>query len=572
VPNLNPPRERAMEKSKSESSFWPVAAAAVAIVIILAAIHWSLGHPFGIHWDEGDYINDIRIDLQRLQTLRLITLNRRILIESYDRPPAYRLLALPFLAPFGFHVTLARLSSLSWFGLSALFIYLATHRIASRAAAAFAVLIFVLSPEVVASSIFFSTDAPVYLATSALLYYLFVSWTDAAPRATTWIGLGLAIGLGFWSKTSFLLIAPPVLAFALFVNFRKHLGLRGLAPLVKAGALGLALAAPWWLLNFRHAMAYAQFARSTVRNSVGPLSPTMLARWGTSVFEGLLGYGIGILIVLLVVFWVVRTILGEKAILDPLRKYAFSACACAGLPLVFAQLSSTNHLLRYLAPTIIPLGIAVGLLADSTEWVTSTAALAVSGTLFCGQLGMFLYPVVFPNTNNIDLGLVNGTPPWRTMMLYEQWDWNQLRGISQACGVETPSISFLGASRTLNPPEIAYPWVAAATSTRLKDLTLPPDPVWLWQYEDGPPNWQKLLDSVQESDLIVTAPHYTGEPGSVDGLDNQYDAEFADRLSRDAHFQGPFHLKMGRFGPVDVVVFAKRTFTCPSANDIHAQR
>jgi 4-amino-4-deoxy-L-arabinose transferase-like glycosyltransferase len=561
-----------MTKPRPESRFWPIFATAVAIAIIVAAVRWSLAHPFGIHWDEGEYINDLRIDLQRLQTLRMITLNRRILVESYDRPPAYRLLALPFLLPFGFHLTLARLSSLSWFGLSAFFVYLAAHRVGSRAAAAIAVLVFVLSPEVVASSVFFSTDAPVYLATSALLYYLFVSWTDVAPRVSTWIGLGLAIGLGFWSKTSFLLVAPPVLAFALFVNFRKHLGLRGLPPLVKAGALGLALAAPWWLLNFRHALAYAQFARSTVRNSVGPLSPGMLARWGTSVFEGLVGVGIGILIILLVAFWLARTIMGEKTVLDPLRKYAFGACACAGLPLVFAQLSSTNHLLRYLAPTIIPLAIALGVLADSTEWVTSSAALAATGLLCCGQLGMFLYPVVFPNQQNVEIGLVNGTLPWRTMMRYEQWDWSQLRDISEACGVETPNISFLGASRTLNPPEIVYPWVAAATSTRLKDLVLPPDPVWLWEYEDGPPNWQKLMAAVQESDLVVTAPNYVGEPGSVDGLDNQYDAEFAERLSQDARFQGPFHIKMGRFGPVDVVVFAKRTLACPSTNDIHAQR
>ena len=93
--------------------------------------------------------------------------------------------------------------SLTCFGLSSWFVYLATRRIGNQVASALAVFIFALSPEVVSASIFFSTDAPLFLAASAMLYYLFVYWTDTAQRASTWIGLGLAIGLGFWSKTSF---------------------------------------------------------------------------------------------------------------------------------------------------------------------------------------------------------------------------------------------------------------------------------------------------------------------------------------------------------------------------------
>ena len=85
-------------------------------------------------------------------------------------------------------------------------------------AGAFAVLVFALSPEVVSASMFFGTDAPLYLATSAMLYFLFVNWTDPPERSSTWIGLGLAIGLGFWSKASFFAIAPPVIAFALIVS------------------------------------------------------------------------------------------------------------------------------------------------------------------------------------------------------------------------------------------------------------------------------------------------------------------------------------------------------------------
>ena len=558
-----------MEKSVSESKFWPYFAVTSVCVIILAAIRWSFSHPFGIHWDESLYINEANVDLQRLVSGRLLNLTRRILMESSIRPPAYRVLSLPFLVPFGYHTTLARLSSLACFSLSVRFVYLATRRFASRTASVFAALIFALSPEVISASIFFSTDAPLYLAVSAMLYYLFVYWTDQVQRTATWIGLGLAIGLGFLSKTSFAAIAVPVLAFVLFENFRKHSGLRGLAPIVKAGALGFIIAAPWWFLHFRSALVYAQFARSTVRNSLGAPSLSMLARWLGGVFVAVLGPCIGILIVILAVGWIQRAFARKGTTLDSLRRSAIVVCACAGIPIVLTQVTSTNHLLRYLTPPVIPLAIACGVLAGSMAWATSRIMQGVALLLFCIQLGMIVYPVAIPNTQPVEIGFVNGTLPWRTMARFEQWDWSVVRDISQSCGVASPKISFLGATRTLNPPAIEFPWVVAATSAHAKDFQYV-EPVWLWQYEEGPPDWQKLMNSAVQSDVIVTAPNYAGEPGSVDQQDNQYDAELADRLSHGGHFQKPFHLEMGRFAPVDVVVFVKNTFACSPRFALHA--
>src|SRR5271165_4451989 len=115
-----------MKESASERGIWPYFAAATLVVIILAAIRWSLAHPYGIHWDEAQYLNLVRADLQRLQHGMLVKLAGGIL-KTWARPPAYRLLALPFLVPFGFHTTMARLSSLTCFGLSLWFTYLETR-------------------------------------------------------------------------------------------------------------------------------------------------------------------------------------------------------------------------------------------------------------------------------------------------------------------------------------------------------------------------------------------------------------------------------------------------------------
>ena len=552
-----------MEKRNSENNFWPYFAAASVVVIIIAAIRWSLAHPYGIHWDEGLYINEVRIDLERLQIARLMALVRGVWMESNLRPPAYRILALPFLAPFGYHATLARFSSMACFGFSAVFIYLAVRRIGSRIAAAFAVLVFALSPEVIAASIFFSTEGPMFLAISAMMYYVFVYWTEEVPRPRTWIGLGLAIGLGLLSKTSFVLIAFPPLAFVLFESFRKHRGVRDLAPIIKAGVLGFVIAAPWWFLHFRGAMWYAKFARSTTRNSLGAHSVAMFAAWIWTVFMSLIGPGTGILIILLALAWIQKAVIRKGLMPDPLRRSAIILCVCAGVPIVVVQLTSSNHLLRYLTPAVIPLAVAVGILVGSVGWATSKTMQAAACLLFCAQLGMIVYPVIIPNNQIVDMGFVNGALPWRVMSRFDQWDWKPLREISNTCGLDAPKISFLGAARPFYPPEVTYTWVAAETSARSRNIVLPPDPVWLWREEDGQIDWQQVMNQAEKSDIVLTAPGLIGEPRYQEDVDNEHNQEFANRLLRDAAFQKSIHLEMGRFAPVDVLVFLKTT-SCSS--------
>ena len=190
--------------------------------------------------------------------------------------------------------------------------------------------------------------------------------------------------------------------------------------------------------------------------------------------------------------------------------------------------------------------------------------MAVSSVLIFGQLGMLLYPVAFPNKQLVEMGLVNGGLPWQVLTRYDQWDLGPLREISQSCGLETPKISFLGGARPLYPPQIEYPWVAALSSTHLKDIDLPPDPVWLWRYEDGPLDWQKVMDAAGQSDIVLTMPGYVGETVYKEDVDNEHNEEFAERLSQDPRFQAPIRLEMGRFSPNEVLVFPKKSLACKS--------
>jgi 4-amino-4-deoxy-L-arabinose transferase-like glycosyltransferase len=527
---------------------------------MLAATRWSLDHPYGTSWDEAGYINEVLVDAQRLEHGLLLKLGGRILIKSYGRPPAYRPLALPFLVVFGLHTASARLMCLVCFALSAGLIYLATRRIDNDLAGAFAALVFALAPIVVSACSWLSTEGPLYLGTSAMMYYLFASWTDKTERPANWIGLGLAVGLGFLSKASFAAIAIPVLAFWFVVGRWSHLGVPSLWSQRKAGALALMMAAPWWILNLRASLAYTQYARGFVANSLGPPSLATWAKWFGTVLQSLLGHGLSILIGLVVIAWFRKAIFMKQSVLDPLQRAALGACACAGLPIVLAQLSGTNHLLRHISPAVIPLAIAIGVLADKTGWVGSKAAISISYILAFGQLLMIVTPLVHANNRPIEDGFANGALPWRIMARRDQWDWRPLQNIAHRCGREAPAISYLGIGPGFDPPSIEYPWVASVASTSLAAFDLP-DVKWLWRDEDGPVDWQKVMDLAGQSDLVLTAPHYTG--GLMEfASDNQNNAEFADRLSRDPRFKGPIRLTMGRFEPVEVTVFVRKNLVC----------
>lgn len=550
-----------MQKHGWHRNIWIIAAFIPIFCIMVASVRWSFDHPYGTSWDEAIYINQALVDAQCLDHGMLHRLGGRILLGSWGRPPAYRVLALPFLVLFGSHTASMRLLSLVCYGLSCLLVYLATRRITSRPAAALAVLVFALSPEVVSACMWFSTEGPLYLATAAMLYFVLASWTTEREHPLNWIGLGLAVGIGFLSKASFLAIAPPLLVFWFVAHRWGRVNIPSLLSQGKAALLAVIVAGPWWFLNIRSIVTSTESARAFVANSLGRPSLGTWLHWLDTVFQSLLGHGLGILIVLLLIvcFW--RAFVKKQRLLDPLQRAALGACAAAGVPIVIAQLSGTNDLLRHISPAVIPLAIAVGVLAEKTGWVRSKAAVAVSGGLFCVQCGMILAPALVPNTHPVDFGFVNGRLPWTVMIRRDQWDWKPLFNIARSLGLSSPKISFLGFGPTFTPPNIEYPWYVEAASAS-PPLPGPPHVSWLWRYEQGPLNWHKVMAAANESDLVVTAPHYRGV-SKQQILDNQHNAEFAARLSHDLSFQAPVDLEMGRFKPVEVVVYVRKSVAKP---------
>jgi len=207
------------------------------------------------------------------------------------------------------------------------------------------------------------------------------------------------------------------------------------------------------------------------------------------------------------------------------------------------------------------LAVGVGILAGTSGWTRSRIALSVSAILICTQLIMLIFPVVHPNKEPVDLGFINGALPWRTMSRFDQWDWRPVLNLADRCGADTPAISFFGGGRNLNPPQIQFPWVVRATSTRAMKLAIP-NVTWLWRSEEGSVDWQAVMDLAHQSDMVITAPRFVGEVKGMEDPDNLHNAEFEARLAKDPGFQGPFRFEMGRFQPIDVDVFVKKSLSC----------
>ena len=551
----------AQDQARSEERSWLLLTGLLLLPLVIACIRWIFDHPYGIHWDEALYFNNLLRDLHNLHSGSLRQLGSILIGGDIRRPPANLFLALPFVAVLGFRTAIARLVTLACWGVSGWIIYKTTRRFASSAAASLAVLIFCLSPEVISASVFFSTEGPFFIATSGMLYFASFLWSDEVEHPRVWIGLGLAIGLGFLAKSSFLVIAFPVLAITIILFLRrKSWSLQTLSGFLKAGTLAFFVAAPWWIKNLGPALEYTRFAREQPRNSLGAPSLVTWAKWFFTVVVSLVGPGTSLLIGIVAIFVIRKFLIKREVGLEPAHRAALAACGFAILPLVALQLSGTNHLLRYLCPAVIPLAIVAGLFSDVTGWIRAKGALSISAALAAVQVGMLVTPVAFPNHQPVDPGLYNGGYPWRILVRFEQWDLRPIREISQSCGLEKPTIAFLGAGRPLNPPQILYPWFAAGESP--SDGKGFAEPLWLWRYEQGSFGWKPVMRGAEQSDIVLTAPGFVGQATDRQNLDNQYNQEFVDRLAADPLFRGPIRFKTGRFEPVEVNVFVKSNLAC----------
>jgi len=534
---------------------WVGLAIVVAAVIAIAALFWIADHPFGTNWDEGRYINRAYRDVFFFRKQGLGGLLSVLVGEDRSRPPAYRLLALPFILPFGASSFLVRVVSLIYLGLSVYLTFLIGKRIAGATAGGFAAAFLMLCPIFVAPGMRFYVDYPFYLAIAAILYYLIRDWDSPQP-SKNWIGLGLALGLGALAKPPILFVAPPVLLFTFVLAWRKIIAGPSLPSLFKACGLGLLITLPWWIFNFKPALAKAFRSGGFIRHSLGPKgSPEALGNWLYVFVQTLLGPALALLAVAIVVMFVLR-LLNKRLRLDRFQVTAIGLCLVACLPTLVVGIVATNQNPRLIGHATLPLAIAIGVVAALTGWTTSRWLAATAAAIMAFQLAVMVSPTPgearYQSGDAAASALLWGNPT-NVMQRAEQWDWSKLRELVQANNITKPSIVYLGNGGGLTAPEIGTPWIMANDDAEIR---------WLWRYEDGEFSWDKTMASVRASNVVVTSPDVTsGIADRQDVNDNAYNVELIERLKGMPDFSEPMELMMGRFKPSKVIVFLRKPGT-----------
>jgi len=516
-----------------ERRFWGAVAVLAFSVVQIALIAWDMQNPYPEGWDEAQYVNFAHKDIVSVRHSGAVGALKSLLLLDTARPPGFRLLALPISWVFGDTPTILRTVSMLCLGISVLLVHLAVARIAGFSSGALAAIFLCSNLSVVSASKAFSTESALYLAISTMLYCLFRAWT--APQASTWqwVGLGAALGLGALAKTSFLLIAGPAMILVLLLSSAKIIA--GPSPkfLLKAAGMALLLASPWWYLNFRAAMGFANYSwKEGTRSSLGAPSLEMYARW-LSKLTSEIGLPLVLLALLLLLSVLLKKHIPLGGRLDRLQVRALWVCLLSALPLVVAELLGNNHTIRLISPSFIPLAITFGIVAQKTRW-TQVRFLQISA----GVLVLFQLFVV-----------VSGLQLFARKIDDERgWDWEGLRRISKTLQITNPLIVHLGLGKSFCPPEIDYPWVRANEPVRVE---------WLWQYDRGEINWQEVENTVSSSDIVLTIPQFAADGGHQRTPDNHYNAELARRLELNSRFMKPIILKMGP-AQIEVLVFVRK--------------
>ncbi len=583
----NPPPDRPPINSPYWTRYWVGLAVLIAGGVAIAAGFWIAAHPYGTNWDEARYINRAVRDGFLFWREGPLGLLHGLMAEDRTRPPAYRLLVLPFTLLFGAHTALLRWIALATLGLSLVLTFWVGKRIAGPMAGAWTVATLCLCPAVVAPGMRFYVDFPYYLAIAATLYFWLGDWheTDSQKRRRQWLGLGLAMGLGLLAKPPYLLVITPMLGLALLLHWRQRERQRvagpALSALGKSVAVAWAIALPWWLLNCRPAFAKAFRSSGFVRHSLGPKgSPEALLNWLYVFGQSLLGPALAVLMAVVLVTaliqWQRRTLVITRD-----QGLALTYCLVAALPTLILSTVATNQNPRLIAPVLLPLLVVIGVLATLTQW-TSRRWLAAIATIYLGtQFTTVVSPT--PHSPRYQQGdaasetLLWGNPS-NVMQRAEQRDWRKLYELVQselepserepsaprqfASGANSdlaaPAIAYMGGGSGFTAPEIAAPWIRKNRPVALR---------WLWRYEAGTPNWDQIMESVAASHVVMTALDIGGNIGNKDDEDNRYNVDLIKRLAKLPYLKGPFVLNLGRFDTAQFIVFIRQPGAAPLPPD-----
>jgi len=557
VSNNGDPRPNVNNIPKSVVTiYWQFLAVIVVTVAFTTAFQWVADHPFAGHMDEAVYLNQVQSDAMALDERGIKGLARSILYQDRAKPPAYRLTVLPVTSVWdNFSLTTLRIISLVFILFSLVFVYLTATQLAGAINGAFSVIFLTLCPLILSVNKYYGTELPLIFAIAAMFYFLFSTWDREDNHWLKWVGLGVALGIGAWSKLTFVFVAGPVILVAFVLSLRRVI--IGPSPvfLLKASLLGIVLAAPWWILNLKSMLDYALYAGAGfTRHALSPSLWEKLTGMPVLYAHQALGPTLALFVVVISIVLVTRYFLVANAKFSNKHRGALWVCLAGILPIIMLQIIGNNQNVRFVIVSLIPFALAVGIVVSINQWLRKPVVIGVLTVMFGFQLFQI---AMSPQLDSKEAQRIAeergffGAGPAEVFVYadHAQWNWGPLRDIAISHNITSPSIAHLGNGSSFSSHHMKVAWGRQGEGISAK---------WLWRHENGEIDWAKIENDLLNVNIVLTAPGYKGNPLDKQELDNQHNTEFAERLRLDKRFMAPITLKMGITKPVEILVFVRK--------------
>jgi 4-amino-4-deoxy-L-arabinose transferase-like glycosyltransferase len=460
-----------------------------------------------------------------------------------DRPFAFRLIALPFTFIFGPNSSALRASCFTCFILTLVYLVLTARQLHTIKTGLLAALLFMLSPEVLSSSVRFYVEACLYLSLAATLFFLFKYIDRHSPPLSSWISFGFFMGVGIISKTSYVMMIVPPLLFTFWISSQKWGYKRSLAAFTKPLILALFISIPWWALNFIPAWKHIQAAGtcSLVLEGHGLI---LIGNYFCVFLKCVTGFCSGIILVISAIA-VISLMFIKKTSLPTDIKYKLEICLLCGTPLVVSQIISSNHCLRLVSPSLIPLAIMGAYFIIVLDQACKYNVLRLCIVFLAIQLGLILSSFRLKNEpfwNMWD----NGAQ--KTFAFREQWDWEFLYKLLKPYRQETLRVGFIGIARPMNRYIMAYPWTVKNEGVYI-------DPV------DRSPLIKKELDFIlneaMKYNVIVIISDYPFNYIPRFNLVNSRNFQVIRYFSENQDFRQPVTIKVGCLQETTLTIFIR---------------
>ncbi len=533
-----------------------VALAVAAFVAVSAAALWKAArHPFPLHWDEASYIDQAYEDAGRIRS-GIGEGVRGFFDTGRDKPPAYRMMHQPVTLIWGVSPFTLRLTALLALAVTAGLAGAAAAAASGASAGILAALLVVLLPSVLSPSTQFGTEYPLFVAVAGMLWVMARVLYREGAGSPSGVLLGLFFGLGLLSKANFMVFAAPMLALWLAASFLDP-GLRAARNVIVTGiGVGLAAAIPWWAVNVKPVYWQTRYASGFVRHA-WPFDSWVLKGVTYVAFVCECGFGYPLAALgLVVAAGAYATRRADGAVLRDRRdRLMLGACLVSGGALLASQFLGRNQNARHAAPAFLAVAVALAVAAGRSGLVRRAGFAATVGAAVVAQVTLMLTGIPWDRPVDRLVGFI-GDAPSNVFHVYDQWDWDALRSACLAHGVkrDVPRLAHLGTGFALNPPQIAFPWSRRHETVDVRVL---------WRYEEGDPDWTRLLDRAAGFDVVVTAPGFVGAKADKQDLDNRYNGDFAEMLGRDARFVRSEPLRLGASGQRVEVFFRRGSNPAP---------